>query len=370
MNHSGKSGPSVRRYVYLLKESINKWSSDNVMRLAASLAYYTVFSLAPLLLAAIAIAGLVFGEDAASGQIYLQLKASLGPSVAAAIEELVKAASKPAHGFWGAVLAFALVLFGASGVFGELKDSLNIIWKVQPKAGSGMWRWVRGRFLSIGMVLGICFLLLVSLVVDAGLGVAAKHGSNLVPGSPLIMQAAGMAVSFCFVTLLFVLLFKYLPDTRVAWGDVWTGSIVTALLFTLGKSGLEIYISKAAVSSSYGAAGALALVLVWVYYSAQIFLLGAEFTAVYASHEGSRVSNPMPEPEESVLPSLPVIPQTSPVPSVSLIPRPRTEISAMRGLTGGGKKRLPALEAAGRLAGVGLVWAAAVALERIGRRKS
>jgi membrane protein len=369
MNESGRSRPFLQRAAFLFKESFNKWNSDNVMRLSASLAYYTAFSLAPLLLAAISVAGLVFGDQAASGQIYHQLKVSLGPSVAEAIEELVKAASKPSHGIWGAILAFAMVLFGASGVCGELKDSLNIIWKVQPKAGSGMWRWVRGRFLSIGMVMGISFLLLVSLVVDTGLGVAAKYSSHWVPGAPAMMQVAGMIVSFVFVTLLFVLLFKYLPDARVAWGDVWIGSTVTALLFTLGKSGLEIYISKAAVSSSYGAAGALALVLVWVYYSAQIFLMGAEFTSVYALHEGSRSAEPQknPELEERFIPE-----PASPSPlahSAPVIAGGEHEIEGMNKLSGAGNKKLPAWQVLARLTGVALAWGVAVAVERVSRKR-
>ena len=271
----------------LFKKSASKWNDDHAMRLAASLAYYTAFSLAPLLLAAISVAGLVFGQEAASGQIYEELKGALGPSIAAAIQELVQAASKPSHGIWGTILAFILVLFGASGVFGELKESLNIIWKVEPESGGGIWKWIRGRFLSIGMVLGVCFLLLVSLVINAGLGAAEKYGLSFAPGAPVIMQVITTLVSLGFVTLLFALLFKYLPETSVAWRDVWIGALVTAILFTLGKTGLEIYISKAAPASGYGAAGALALVLVWVYYSAQIFLMGAEFTNVYATEKGS-----------------------------------------------------------------------------------
>jgi membrane protein len=279
-----------KRMPRLLKLSFAKWKDDNAMRLAASLAYYTAFSLAPLLLAAIALGGLVFGDEAASGRIYRQLEGALGHSVAAAIEELVQAARKPVQGILGAVVAFALVLFGASGVFGELKDALNIVWKQQRKEGSGIWTWIRGRFLSIGMVLGVCFLLLVSLVINTALGVVSDYGKELIGVAPQLVQVVGILFSFGFIVLLFALLFKFLPDTKVEWDDDWIGSIFTALLFTLGKTGLEIYISKAAVASAYGAAGALALVLVWVYYSAQIFLMGAEFTAIYAEQVGSRAT--------------------------------------------------------------------------------
>jgi membrane protein len=351
----------VRKIRPLAGKSFAKWKSDNAMRMAASLAYYTAFSLAPLILAAVAVAGLVFGQDAASGRIYDELKSSLGPSVADAVQELVKAASRPVSGVWGAILSFALILFGASGVFGELKDSLNIIWKAVPRAGNGIWTWIRGRFLSVGMVLGVSFLLLVSLVINAGLGVAAQYGTKLVPGMPLIMQTAGMVISFCFVAALFALMFKYLPDTFVAWKDVWIGSVVTALLFSLGKSGLEIYISKAAVGSGYGAAGALALVLVWVYYSAQIFLMGAEFTQVYAAEEGSRSSVPVAQP---AIPDAPAIIPPGALAAVSKTPEKTAQ--QILGIKKG--KGLKPVEQAGRMLGAGLVLAAARAIGKRWKR--
>jgi membrane protein len=358
----------IRKIPALFKESFAKWKSDNAMRMAASLAYYTAFSLAPLVLAAIAVAGLIFGEDAARGRIYLELKGTLGPSIAASVEELVKAASKPVSGIWGALLSFALVLFGASGVFGELKESLNGIWKASPRKGNGIWIWIRGRFLSIGMVLGVCFLLLVSLVINAGLGVVADYGLKMVPGAPLIMQAIGMIFSLLFVMVLFAMMFKYLPDTYVAWRDVWIGSAVTAILFTLGKTGLEIYISKSAVSSGYGAAGALALVLVWVYFSAQIFLLGAEFTQVYAEREGSRASVPAAKVE--AVSHSPVIapPATGPVPAVASSMEPPVK-TAGKILGIDKEKKLKPVEQAGRAAGAGIVLAISRAMERMGRRK-
>lgn len=272
----------------LLKESFKEWSDDNAMRLAAALAYYTVFSLAPLLLAAISIGGLVFGPEAAAGRIYQDLKGGLGPSVATSVQDLVMAASKPAAGITGAIIAFVFVVFGASGVFGELKDSLNIIWNVKPQEGGGIWTWIRGRFLSITMVMGVCFLMLVSLVINSGMGAVGELSTKFLPAIPYLLQAMGMLVSFAFVTVLFAMMFKYLPDTKIAWRDVWVGAIATAALFSLGKSALEIYISKAGVASSYGAAGAMALILVWVYYSAQIFFFGAEFAEVYSRRFGTR----------------------------------------------------------------------------------
>lgn len=353
------SRPFVQKFPHWVKLSFSRWQSDNAMRMAAALAYYTVFSLAPLILAAISVAGLFFGPEAATGQIYAQLKGALGASVAASIEELVKAASKPAEGIWGAIVAFLLVLLGASGVFGELKDSLNVIWRVPKKESSGIMDWIRGRFLSITMVLGVCFLLLVSLVVNAGLGVAAEFGTSLVPGIPAVMQVVTTVVSFGMITVLFALLFKYLPDTKVTWHDVWIGSAVTAFLFTVGKTGLEIYIAKASPASVYGAAGTLALVLIWVYYSAQIFFMGAEFTAIFAQEEGSRSAN---EAKATLLPGAGgLVPGPLPAPALAVTAaraeagRPATfvekSLAAIPQTLGAGKKKLKPLDAAARLTG-------------------
>lgn len=283
-----------RRLPGLLKETANEWSNDNAMRLAAALAYYTVFSLAPLMLAAISISGLVFGDEAASGKIYTELNHAAGPTIAAAVQEMVQAADKPVAGIGGALLGFALGLFGASGVFGELMGSLNQIWGVKAREGNGIWIWIRGRFLSIGMVMGVCFLLLVSLLANAMLGAAMGYGLSHLPGVALLGQLLTFVLSFAFVTALFAAMFKFLPDTRIEWRDVWTGAAVTAFLFTLGKFALEQYLARASVASGYGAAGTLAVLLVWVYYSAQIFLFGAEFTEVYSRHLGSRTAEPAP----------------------------------------------------------------------------
>ena len=285
--------------------------------------------------------------------------------MASAVQELVLAASKPASGIWGTILSFILVLFGASGVFGELKDSLNIIWKAAPKEGNGIWMWIRGRFLSIGMVLGICFLLLVSLVLNAGLGVVGKYGMDLVPGAPIIMEIIGMCLTLFFVTTLFACMFKYLPDTRVSWKDVWIGSVVTAILFTLGKSGLEIYISRAGVASQYGAAGALALVLVWVYFSAQIFLMGAEFTQVYADEEGSRANATATGPVLG--PELPPVPATLAVAAAASVAE--SPIETARKILGiENKKKLKPMEHAARMAGAGLVLAITRFFEKRGKK--
>lgn len=278
----------------LLKETAIEWNADNAMRLAAALAYYTAFSLAPLLLAAISIAGLIFGGEAASGKIYAELRTAVGPSIASAVQEMVSAASKPSTGIFGTILAFALALFGASGVFGELMSSLNQIWGSEAEKGGGIMGWIKGRFLSIGMVMGVCFLLLVSMVTSSVLTTIGSFGIPGMAGGAVLLLVLNQLLSLGVTTVLFAAMFKYLPATRIEWRDVWVGGAVTAVLFNVGKLGLEQYVARAAPTSSFGAASALALLLVWVYYSAQIFLFGAEFTEVYARRLGSRFRHQAP----------------------------------------------------------------------------
>ncbi len=278
----------VRQLPQILKDTAKAWMDDNAMRLAAALSYYTVFSLVPLILASIAVAGLVFGKEAATGQIFGEMQSMLGPAAAASVEQLVLSASKPESGYTGAILGFLLGLFGASGVFGELMGSLNQIWGVKSAEGNGIWLWIKGRFLSIGMVMGVVFLLLVSLLLGALLGAASRYGFSWLPeGAAIAGQVLGFILSFGLVTVLFAAMFRFLPATPIQWKDVWTGAVGTALLFSLGKFGLEQYLTRAQVASGFGAAGALAVLLVWVYYSAQIFFFGAEFTKVYAHRRHS-----------------------------------------------------------------------------------
>ncbi len=314
-----KAGPA------LLKETAQEWQDDNAMRLAAALSYYTVFSLAPLMLAAIGIAGLVFGHDAASGRIYAELKSAVGPTVAASVQEMVQAADKPTTGWLSTVLGFALGLFGASGVFGELMGSLNQIWGVTGKSDGGIWVWIKGRFLSVGMVMGVCFLLLVSLLASAALARVTDYGLSRLQGIAIVAQGLNLLLSLGMVTVLFALMFKFLPKTRIEWRDVWVGAGVTAALFTLGKFALEQYLARSNPASSYGAAGALAVLLIWVYYSAQILFFGAEFTEVYARRLGSRRDYPAPRTvdemarpgvvaaEEAFPPGMPAAPPSSQV---------------------------------------------------------
>jgi membrane protein len=281
----------------LLKETTGDWKEDKADRLAASLAFYTVLSLAPLVVIAVAVAGLVVGDEAARGQLSGQIAQLVGPQAAPAIEGILANARKPSAGVVSTVVGTAVLLVGASGVFGELQDSLNTIWEVQPKPGRGLWGLVRDRFFSFTMVLGVGFLLLVSLVVSAGLSAAGDVLSTNLPGGDTLWRVVNVVVSFGVVTALFGLIYKVVPDVTVRWGDVWVGAAVTALLFTLGKVGIGLYLGKSTVASAYGAAASVVVITVWVYYSAQILFLGAEFTQVYARRFGSRI-----EPSKNAVP--------------------------------------------------------------------
>ncbi len=277
----------MKRYFTLFKQAFTEFGDDKAQRLGAALAYYTIFSLAPLLLIAIAIAGMVFGREAAQGQIFGQLRGVFGPQAAAGVQEIVKSAAKPKSGTIATVVGIVTLLFGAAGVFGQLKDALNTIWNVEPKKTSGIMTMLKDRFLSFAMVLGTGFLLLVSLVIDSGVAAAGHFVGSRLPGGEALWQGVQLVVSLGVVTLLFALIFRFLPDVHPAWRDVWFGAAFTAVLFVVGKFALGLYLGKSAVGSSYGAAGSLVVLLLWVYYSAQILFFGAEFTQVYARTHGS-----------------------------------------------------------------------------------
>lgn len=273
----------------LVKKTAIEWNDDNCSTLAAAMSYYTIFSLAPVIIIAVAVAGLLFGSKAAQGQIQEQIQGLVGESGAKVIESMVVSANKPSTGIIATVLSVLLLAFAASGVFVQLQQSLNVIWKAKaPPKMSGVVNLIRTRFLSLAMVLGIGFLLLVSLVLSAGLAAAGSFLNNLVPGWAILWQVVNLVVSFGVVTLLFGMIYKILPDAAVRWSDVWLGAAVTSLLFSLGKFGIGLYLGKGSVASTYGAAGSLAVVLLWVYYSAQILFFGAEFTQVYSKSHGSQ----------------------------------------------------------------------------------
>lgn len=281
---------NLKAMIGLLKATVADWQEDKASRLAAALAYYTVFSLAPLLVIVIAIAGLVFGQDAAQNQIVGQLQGLMGKEGAAAVQTMIANANKPTTGIIASIINIVILLFGASGVFAQLQDAMNTVWEVAPKPNQGVLAMLRSRFLSFSMILGIGFLLLVSLALSAGLSGLSSYIGNLVPGLDFLLQLVNFAISFGVITLLFAMIYKILPDARIAWGDVWIGAAITALLFTIGKSLIGLYLGNASVGSAYGAAGSLVVLLLWVYYSAQILFFGAEFTQVYASKYGSRIT--------------------------------------------------------------------------------
>jgi membrane protein len=286
---SGVKWPGMRTWWTLLKEAFEKWSADKAPRLGAALSYYTVFSLVPLLVLTIAIAGLVFGTDAAQQAMMTQLESLIGPQSAAAVKQMLEIAHKPSSGMLASVIAVATLLVGASGVFAQLQDALNTVWGVEPKTGRGIWGVIKDRFFSVVAVMGTGFLLLVSLALTAALASVGKMFEGWLPAPQSVLHIANFAASFGVIALLFAMMFKLLPDAKVAWHDVWVGAALTSFLFSIGKFLIGMYLGKAEVGSAYGAAGSLVILLVWVYYSSQILLYGAEFTAVYANRYGSRI---------------------------------------------------------------------------------
>ena len=273
-----------------LKDIAMQWLEDGPFQLAAALSYYTLFSLAPILIIAIAVAGLFFGREAATNQIVHTLQSLVGQESAKAIQEMIQnASSKPKTGIISTVLGIGVLIFGAGGVVGQLQSSLNRIWGVTSKPGRGIWSFMWERFVSLAMVLGVGFLLLVSLVITTILTHLTLYIGSLIGGAAIIAYLLDIVVSFGFVTILFAMIYKFLPDVRIQWKDVWIGAALTSFLFTLGKFLIGLYLGTSGVTSSFGAAGSLITVLLWVYYSALIFFFGAEFTQIYASRYGSGV---------------------------------------------------------------------------------
>jgi membrane protein len=289
----------LRNAVHLLKASAREWSNDNAPRLGASLSYYTIFSLAPVLLLVIAVAGLALGPAAAQGKIVDQLSGLLGPDAAKVIQTMLEKASNRGGGIVATVVGFATLIVGATGVMIELQDALNTVWKVVAKPGRGLKGIIRDRLLSFGIVLGFGFLLLVSLVLSAAVALLDSWIGGFIPGWVFMGYVLSYGISLALVALVLAAIFKILPDVKISWRDVAVGALVTSVLFHLGKFGISLYIGKASVASTFGAAGSLAVLLVWVYYSSQIVLFGAEFTRVYANEYGTRVvadDNAIPVP--------------------------------------------------------------------------
>ncbi len=273
----------------MVKLAAIAWSDDYAPSMGAALSYYTLFSLAPLLIIVIAVAGMVFGQEAAQGEIVAQLRGIMGNDGAVAVEGLLKAARAPAQGIIATIVGITILMLGATAIFAELQNALDRIWRVPAsKQASGIWHLLRGRLLSFGLVLGLGFLLIVSLVVSAVLAGLSKWWSDWFSGWNVFFEMLNIAVSFGIFTLLFAMIYKLMPRAKIPWRDVWTGAAVTALLFTLGKMLIGLYLGRNSLASGFGAAGSLVVLVAWVYYSAQIFLFGAEYTWVYANQRGSR----------------------------------------------------------------------------------
>ena len=275
------------------RQAVAAWSDDYAPSMGAALAYYTLFSIAPLLLIAISIAGLVFGEDAARGRIYGELRDLMGDEGAAAVEALLKNVNQPGKGIVATIAGVATLLIGAMTVFGELQNALDRIWRAPaPPGGSGLLQLLRGRLLSFAMVFGIGFLVLVSLLASAALAALGKWWAPMFGGWSVLANAVDLVLGFAVVTAAFAMIYKVVPRVRIEWRDVWVGAAVTALLFTLGRFAIGFYLGRATFASGFGAAASLVVLLVWMYYSAQIFLLGAEFTWIYAHAFGSLCPRP------------------------------------------------------------------------------
>src|SRR4051812_13997942 len=272
-----------------IKELAASWSEQRVPSMGAALAYYAMFSIAPLLFIAISIAGLFFGAEAVRGAVFEQLAGLMGQNSAQAIQELIAHVSQPKTGVLGAAIGAAGLLLGASGVFAELQSAMDVIWRVPPQAKpSGIWGFVHTRLLTFGMVLGLGFLVVVSLLLSTALAALGKWWGGYLEGWQYLGQALDLVVNLLVLTGVFGAIFKFMPSRPVQWRDVWVGAAVTAILFTVGKFLIGLYLGKSSVASSFGAFGSVVIVMVWVYYSAQIFYLGAEFGWVYAHRFGSR----------------------------------------------------------------------------------
>lgn len=271
-------------YLQLIKQSIVAWSDDHAPSMGAALAFYSAFSLAPLLIIVIGVAGAVFGADAARGAVVAQLAGLVGTPAAEAIQAMLKATRDSTTGIVATVIGAGTLLVGATTVLVELQDDLDRIWKVPPRQGGSLWWILRARFLSLGLILGIGFLLLVSLVLTGLLaGFGTYWGAYFPRAAVLVLQICNYVFSLAVITLLVAMLYKWLPNVPIAWKDVWIGALITALLLSAGQMAIGLYLGQTAMASIYGAAGTMVILLLWLYYSAQVFLLGAEFTRVYAN---------------------------------------------------------------------------------------
>lgn len=275
-------------YYRLIRNSVSAWQDDYATSLGAAIAFYTAFSIAPLLIILISVAGFVWGEDAVRGELIQQLSSIIGNDAAAGIQALIRDADRPNQGLTATLISVGVLIWSSTRVFAELQSALDRIWEVPKAQVHGIWRSLRARLLSFGLVLGLAFLLLVSLVISTGLAALGQWAGGYLPGMEAMLQLLNALISFGVTTVLFAMIFKFMPQARIAWKDVWIGALVTALLFEAGKLLISLYVGKSAAISVLAAAGSLIILLVWVYYAALVFLLGAEFTWIYARDHGSR----------------------------------------------------------------------------------
>jgi membrane protein len=280
----------------LVKQTLSEWIAQDVSKMGAALAFNTIFAIAPLFVIVLAIGGFVFGEQAASRELFSQVSGLVGSEGGETIQALVSAAHKPKTGAWEGIIAAATLFVGATGVFVQLQDALNAIWGVRRQPGRGLRNFIKDRLLSFALIVGIGFLLLVSLVLSAGLSAMGKFMVGLLPAHERIWQGINFLVSLGVITVLFAMIFKVLPDVKIAWRDVWIGAIITTLLFNVGKLLFGLYLARSSVTSAFGATGSLVIVLLWVWYSAQILFFGAKFTQVYSNRYGSHFE-PVPGAE-------------------------------------------------------------------------
>jgi membrane protein len=322
--------------IALAKETLSNWSEDRAPSMGAAISYYSVFSMAPLLVIVIAVAGFFFGADQVQGAMFGQLADLMGESAAQAVNEMLKHAQEPKAGSIAGLASLFVLVLGATTVLAELQAALDKIWEVpeseKPK-GNAIWLWIRTRILTFSLVLAMAFLMIISLVFSAALSTMGKWWGGMVGGWEALVHVLDLGVSFAMLTVAFAVIYKLMPSTHIRWKDVWVGAAATSLLFTIGKWAIGLYLGKSDVASAFGLFGSLALMMVWVYYSAQIFLLGAEFTWVWAHQYGSRRNKPQesqPEPEKAV-----PVPQLQP--QLRIDPRPvRPRRNYVRAAASGG----------------------------------
>ena len=287
---------SLKKYWSMLKNTFSEWSEDKASRLAAALAYYTIFSMAPLLIIVVAVAGIFFQRSTVQQAMLSQIQSFIGPNGAKFLQGVMQNASFSGGSTLATIIGVVTLLIGATTVFAQLQESMNVIWEVQLKPNQGILHMIQKRLLSFALVLVIGFLLVVFLVASAVIASLSTFFSGVLPGSGWIWQAVDFVISFGVITLLFGAIYKVLPDVKIGWEDVWVGAAVTALLFTIGKFLIGLYLGHSSVTSVYGAAGSLVVILIWVYYSAQILFLGAEFTQVFAKRYGKEI-----EPDDDAM---------------------------------------------------------------------